>query len=214
MVLHTIIFSFLAIPCLTHFPCGKSCQQTELSFEWEQQKLRAGTWQTLDSENRREITLLSFVQDDICLLFNLLYILCITAKLSRIKPAWRQLVLLPSAGQSTPGRRIRGRRQWWRWRRFCAWPISREGLAPPRTHGLWKSGTTFAEPKQRGRPYPASGGRPYPEVGGRPDPEAGGRPYPGAGGRSYPGAGGRRLLQPAAAVALCRRGKVVEKSAL
>jgi hypothetical protein len=35
----------------------------------EQQKLRAGTWQTLD-----------FVQDDICPQFHVLYILCFDAK--------------------------------------------------------------------------------------------------------------------------------------
>jgi hypothetical protein len=43
------------------------------------QKLLAGTWQTLDLEKRRESTLLSFVQDDICLLFHMLYILCFNA---------------------------------------------------------------------------------------------------------------------------------------
>jgi hypothetical protein len=73
-------FQFLGHPICKQFSTWKSCQQTELSFEWEQQKLRAGTWQTLDCENRRESNLLSVVQDDICLLFHLFYILCFIAK--------------------------------------------------------------------------------------------------------------------------------------
>jgi hypothetical protein len=46
--LHTINFSFSAILNTKNFPLGKVYQQTELSFKWEQQKLRAGTWQTLE----------------------------------------------------------------------------------------------------------------------------------------------------------------------
>ncbi len=133
MGLYTISFSSLAIQYTTSFPFGKVVNRRSR----EKQKLRAGTWQTLDLENRRDSKLLSFVQDDICLLFHMLYIFyALTQKLSRNKPAWRQPVLLPSAGQSTSGWRIRGRRQQWRWRRFCAWPIPRERLAASRTHSL------------------------------------------------------------------------------